>query len=251
MTRNNQHRVDPAVRRAARLRLLARLARMVAVVVVVAGAGEGMMWLNQSLSVSEWRVTAPESIRRAIEEQLQTMEHRDFLATRPELLRQHWLEQIPDMEEVQISRVLPHRLQVTAIARTPEALWQDEQDRLHLLDSHGYAYRLLARGESPDLPLLRVREEQLPAAHQLLTVLARDATAMLAALSEIHAGSDHWKLYFSRGAAWLLPQKQEEKYITAVAAQLAQPRWRTGQWSVDARIQSRWFIRPAGHEGVI
>ncbi|TLS68258.1 hypothetical protein FE236_04810 [Mariprofundus erugo] len=251
MTRNNQHRVDPAVKRAARLQLLARVARMVAVVVVTAGAAQGVVWLNGTLSVSEWNVTAPESIRHEIESRLQAMDQRDFLSTRPELLRQRWLEQIPDMEEVQISRVLPHRLQVTAIARTPEALWQDEQDRVHLLDSHGYAYRLLARGESPDLPLLRVREEQLPAAHRLLAVLSRDSAERLAALSEIHAGGNHWKLYFARGAAWLLPQKQEEKYITAVAAQLAQPRWRTGQWSVDARIQSRWFIRPAGHEGVI
>jgi len=207
--------------------------------------------LNQKFSVTEWQVSAPEPIKMAIEKRLQDMESHDFLHTRPALLRSRWLQQIPDMQDVQIVRLLPHSLQVQAVARVAAAIWQDEQGRLHLFDTHGQVYRPLARGESPDLPLLRVHEEQLSVVHGLLLALSQPDVDRVRSLSEIYAGDGYWRLYFTRGVAWMLPQRDEQKLVTAVSSLLAQPRWRQGVWSVDARIESRWFIRPAGHGSVI
>jgi len=249
--RGNQHRIDPAAKRAEHSLMLARTGRILVVLFMLAGFAGGGWWLNRTFSVSEWSVTAPAPIKQAIENSMRAMAERDFLHTRPASLRQQWLEQIPDMEDVQIVRQLPHAIQITAVARKPAALWQDEQNRLHLFDSTGHAYRLLGKGESPDLPLLRVREEQLPAIHRLLQALAGQQVHKLSELSEIHAGSNDWKLYFSRGATWILPQQSEQQTIQFMAALLSQPRWRQGQWSVDTRIQSRWFIRPAGRGGII
>jgi len=251
MTRGNQHRTDPAVKRAEQRRMLARIARILVTVLLFAGVVGGGWWLNRTLTVSEWTVTAPEPIKQAIESRLQAMNNRDFLHTRPAALREQWLIEIPDMEDVQIVRHLPHAMQITALARKPAALWQDEQNRLHLFDSRGNAYRLLGKDESPDLPLLRVREEQLPAMHRLLQALAGQQVHKLSDLSEIHAGSGDWKLYFSRGSAWILWQRDASGTIKSVALLLSQPRWRQGQWTVDTRIPSRWFIRPAGHGGII
>jgi len=252
VTRGNQHRIDPAKKQAEQSMLLARIGRIVMAVLLLAGFSGGAWWLNRTLVVSEWTVTAPEPIKQAIESRLQAMQVRDFLHTRPGALREQWLGEIPDMDDVQIVRQLPHAMRITAVARTPAALWQDEQNRLHLFDSNGHVYRMLAKDESPDLPLLRVREEQLPAMHRLLQALLAQQVHTLSELSEIHAGSNDWKLYFSRGAAWLLPQHADEKItIDAMVSLLSQPRWRQGQWSVDTRIESRWFIRPAGHGGII
>jgi len=251
MTRGNQHRIDPAVTRAKYSLILARIGHILFSMLLLVGFGGGAYWLNRTLSVNEWTITAPAPIKQAIESRLLTMHTRDFLHTRPSSLRQQWLKQIPDMEDVQIERQLPHAMRITAVARTPEALWQDAQNRLHLVDSHGYAYRLLGKDESPDLPLLRVREEQLPAMHRLLLALAGQHVHKSGELSEIHAGSHDWELYFSHGAAWVLPQQDDQNMIQSIASLLSQPRWRQRQWSVDTRIQSRWFIRPAGHGGVI
>jgi len=225
--------------------------QLLAVVMVIIVAGFAGRWLNQTLSVKSWVIDAPAPIRQALEKQMASLQQRDFLHTSPGLLREQWLERIPDMLDVQIERKLPHALHIHAQARTPLALWQDARNQLHLMDSFGHAYRLLREGESPDLPLLRVRESLLPATHRLLAVLAEHSVHRLHALSEIHAGTDDWKLYFSHGVAWSLAQKQEQQTIHKLARLMAGPRWQQGKWSVDTRMESRWFIRPAGRGGII
>ncbi|MDX8404879.1 MAG: cell division protein FtsQ/DivIB [Mariprofundus sp.] len=249
--RDNQHRIDPALKKAQQQRIFGLIGRLFVGLAVIAVMAGGSWWLNQTMTLNAWTITAPSAIKLAIEDRLQAMQERDFLHTRPASLRQQWLTQIPDMEDVQIERQLPHAMRISAMARTPAALWQDEQNRLHLFDNRGHVYRLLGRGESPDLPLLRVHEEQLPAIHKLLQILSGQQVHGLDALSEIHALDHAWKLYFSRGAVWVLAQKNEQQTIGSIASLLTQPRWRQGQWTVDTRMQSRWFIRPAGRGGVI
>lgn len=250
MSRVNQRRTDPAIQKEARRRSLKRMGRVLVFGMIVAVSAASAIWLNQKWSVAHWDIKAEAPIRIAIEAQLKQMASHDFLSTRPDLLRRQWLNRIPDLAAVRITRILPDRLLIQADARVPIALWQDEQSRLYLFDTHG-PYRLLRKGESPDLPLLRMPESQLTAAHNMLARLARDDTKWLAALSEIRAGNGHWQIYFSRGVSWLIPQSDEGAEIHHITSLLKQPRWKGRHWRVDARLASRWFIRPAGHGGVI
>jgi len=250
MSRANQRRTDPAIQRAARQRSLKRIGKAMVFVMTVAVTATSAIWLNQKWSIAHWDIKAEAPIRIAIEAQLKHMASRDFLSTRPDLLRQLWLNRIPDLAAVRITRILPDRLRIQADARVPIALWQDEQSHLRLFDAKG-PYRLLRKGESPDLPLLRMPETQLTAAHMMLTTLAREDRARFSDLSEIRAGNGHWQIYFSGGVSWLIPKSQEGAEIHHITSLLKQPRWKGRHWRVDARLASRWFIRSAGHGGVI
>jgi len=251
MSRVNQHRIDPAVQKEARRRSLKRIGRVLMFGVLVSVMTTSVVWLNQKWSVGSWEIEADVLLKAAIEAQLQAMPNRDFLSTRPDLLRELWLQRIPDLADVRITRILPDKLRIQADARVPVALWQDRQSHLHLFDRHGNVYRLLKKGESPDLPLLRIPEEQLGAARKIIGALAQRDVQKLSGLSEIRAGSRHWQIYFSRGVTWLIPQGDEGSMIKRIKSLLKQPRWRNRYWRVDARLASRWFIRPAGHGGVI
>jgi len=251
MSRTNQRRIDPAIQKEARRRSLKRIGRVLMFGLIVSVMATSMIWLNQKWSVTSWQIQADASLKRAIELQLHAMSNRDFLNTRPDLLRELWLQRIPDLADVRITRILPGKLLIQADPRVPVALWQDGQSRLHLVDRHGHIYRLLRKGESPDLPLLRIPEEQLEAARHMLVALAQHDVQKLSALSEIRVASRHWQIYFSRGVTWLIPQGNEASMIKRIESLLQQPRWRNRYWRVDARLASRWYIRPAGHGGVI
>jgi len=251
MSRVNQHRIDPAVQKEARRRSLKRIGRILVFGMLVSVMATSAIWLNQKWSIGSWEIRADAPLKTAIKAQLEAMPNRDFLSTRPDFLRELWLQRIPDLADVHITRILPDKLRIQADARVPVALWQDGQSRLHLFDRHGNVYRLLKKGESPDLPLLRIPEEQLGAARKMMVALARHDVQKLSELSEIRAGSRHWQIYFSRGATWLIPQGNEGSMMKRINSLLNQSRWRNRYWRVDARLASRWFIRPAGHGGVI
>jgi len=251
MSRVNHRRIDPDVQKQARRRSMKRIGRVMVLAMIIAVCSTGAAWLDQKWSVKHWEIKAETPIKIAIETQLKNMPKMDFLSTRPELLREQWMQRIPDLAAVRITRILPDSLQIQADARVPTALWQDEQNRLHLFDAEGYAYRLLRKGESPDLPLLRMPAEQLSDAHRMLNTLSQHDAASLSGLSEIRASNGHWQIYFSRGESWLIPQSDEDAVIDRITALLKQPRWSGRHWRVDARLASRWFIRPAGRGRVI
>jgi len=249
MSRSNQRRSKPEMKKESQRRSLRRMGRALSLIVMLAGLGSSALWLNEKWSTRVWEVSADGPIKIAIEAQLAAMPNKDFISMRPDRLRQQWLQSIPDLEAVRITRILPDRMHIQADARVPTALWQDEQGQLHLFDEMGVAYRLLSKGESPDLPLLRVNQEQLPQAKRMLDAIAHDNK--LASLSEIRASNQYWQIYFSRGVSWLIPQNNEVQVINHINRFMQQPRWHQRHWRVDARLQSRWFIRPAGQGGVI
>jgi len=251
MSRSNQRRIDPAMKQQSQRRSLQRMGRTLMLLALVAITVSSALWLNQKWSTTHWEISANAPIKTAIEAQLAAMPNKDFINMRPDHLRQQWLQNIPDLEAVRITRILPDHLHIEADARIPTALWQDEQGQLHLFDEHGVAYRQLNQGESPDLPLLRVNRDQLPQVQAMMIALGKQDTQRLVDLSEIRAANQYWKIYFSRGAAWFIPQRHEVNVIAHINTLVQKARWRNRHWSVDARLQSRWFIRPAGHGGVI
>lgn len=251
MSRGNQRRVAPQVAKAQRMRLVSRIRK---VFVLTAAAGVILYsgwWLNGAVSVTSWKIEGDPSLKQAIAEQLEAMENRDFMHTQPELLSREWKEKLPDLGAVKIMRVLPNALHVQATARVPVALWQDEKGQLQLVDREGDVYRALQRSESPDLPLLRVPKDALSASHRLLGALAKQDVQTITTLSEIRAGSDHWKVYFSKGVLWKLSFGKEQESLVQLSALLKQPRWRNRDWQIDARQQRRWYVRPARYGGVI
>ncbi len=251
MSRGNQRRADPQVVKAQRTTLVKRIRKvfvLTATTGVILYAG---WWLNGAMSVTSWKIEGNPSLKQAIAEQLEAMESRDFIHTRPELLSREWMGALPDLGEVQIMRVLPNALHIRATARVPIALWQDEKGRLQLVDRKGAVYRALQRTEAPDLPLLRVPESTLSSSYQLLGMLAKQNMKMITGLSEVRAEGDYWKVHFSKGVSWKLPFGKERESLVQISTLLKQPRWRNRSWQVDARQQTRWYIRPAKYGGVI
>jgi len=276
MSRSNQRRVNPESKKQSQQLNFKRIGRILMFSMMLALTASAAVWLNDKWSTKHWDITANADIKAAIEAQLAAMPNKDFISMRPDALRQQWLANIADLQAVHITRILPDHMRIQAVARVPAALWQDEQGQLHLFDERGVAYRLLKQGESPDLPLLRVNEDQLLQVKQMLDAIARlhenkhdqhrlvgnglvgnkqgnnkAGNNMLAGLSEIRASNQFWQIYFSRGVSWLIPQSNEVNVINHINHFMQQPRWRNRHWRIDARLQSRWFVRPAGHGEVI
>jgi len=249
--RNNQRRTDPAKLSAKRLLTLKRVGQFSTGILVVAAILGTGWWMNERMSVTDWQIEGDAALQQAISDKLEAMPVKDFISTRPDKLSAQWLEAMPDLARVDVSRVLPNSLHIRVYARVPVALWQNEKSQLFLFDGDGNAYRQLNKGESPDLPLLRVAEAQMAATHRLLQLLQQQGVQEMNSLSEVRAGSSYWQVYFSKGVTWTLPFGAESTAIKQLANLLKQPRWSNRNWRVDARSSDRWFIRPAKHGGVI
>jgi len=251
MSRSNQRRIDPVKKKQAQHRSVKRIGNMLMFSMLIAASISSAFWLNQQWSTKHWDIVANPAIKTAIEAQLAAMPNKDFISMRPDHLRQQWLQDIPDIKAIVISRTLPDHLYIQAKARVATALWQNGQGQLYLFDSQGIPYRPLQQGESPDLPLLRVKQAQLKQVQHILIAIAQQGAQKLNSLSEIRATNQHWQIYFSSGVSWMIPQHNEVNVIHTIHTFMQQPRWRNRQWRVDARLPSRWFIRPAGQGGVI
>ncbi|MDQ7012038.1 MAG: hypothetical protein Q9M29_09475, partial [Mariprofundaceae bacterium] len=97
-------------------------------------------------------------------------------------------------------------------------------------------------------------QQQLASASALLAELRDLDGDRYVHISELASTHDGWKLYFERGQYWLIPRSSTEvmkQRIRSLVALLKQPRWRSKKWRIDARMNTRWFIRPAKQEGVI
>jgi len=224
---------------------------------LIAIATFGLYAMNQSLSITQWKITASAPIKAAIEAHLRQSETLDFWHSRPSALRQSILSAIPDIADVQIQRQLPHALLIHVTPRKSIALWQGKlpqhtKEGLYLVDEHGTAYRTRQHGESFDLPVLRMTKEKLPEAASLLTHLNLKDNTWFTRLSELKAEPNGWKLNFDYGQQWFLAAGTDvQKNITSIQHLLSQPRWRAGHWRINTRMENRWFIRPAASKEVI
>ncbi len=212
-------------------------------------AGFGMWKLNEKLSISYWDIEAASHIQPQIEAYLAKQQDLDFWHTRADILHDELLVEVPDIQALEVQRILPDGLLVKAKARTPMALWKDEQNQqVMLVDEHGVVYRALERGEASDLPLLRVQADELFHATQLLLALNKYDVRKLMQLSEVVVADSGWHLNFSKGEQWKINPNNLEQHVTQIINVLGLPRWAKGHWRIDARISERWFIRPAKQE---
>ena len=230
-------------------RWLKPLAQGLAISLAVVASGFGIWKLNTQLSISYWDIEAAPHVKAQIQTYLEQQKDLDYWHTRASVLQAGLVAQIPDIQHIQVSRILPDGLLVQVIARKPMALWKDAQAKqVKLVDEKGVAYRALKRGEVMDLPVLRVSQDKLGQAVQLLLALNTYDKRKLLHLSELIMADNGWRLNFARGEQWKVAQAQVEKNLIQVINVLDAPRWAKGHWRIDARIPERWFIRPAKQE---
>ena len=251
--RSNRRRQSAGKRKQAWRAVLYRLLRVTTALALTAALGGGGWWLNRMLQVESWRIDGvSEPIEIAIEKQLQVMQPLDFVHAWPSRLRQALLANVPDLADVNITRRLPGRLEIVATARQPVAMWQGQGGKVLLVDGFGHAYRPLRAGEMLDMPLLRVSENEIGESVHLLLRLKQLDADRYRQLSEWRSEDDGWRLNFERGRCWMLPRgERAAPRMRAVVALLKQPRWRRGDWRVDARFATRWFIRKSKSGGIV
>lgn len=252
MSRQNQRRIRDEVRRQQHAMIRHRLAVVTMTLLVLAATGGGLWSLNRMLGISQWQVTAESGLKQQIDAALTDMGDLDFWHSQPSLLRRQLKQQLPDIAEIRIQRRLPDTLVIEASSRIPVALWQRPDGHIWLVDGQGKAYRPMKRDEAFNLPLLRMPQNKVAGASRLLAEMAQDYPARLAQLSELIAEGEGWKLNLTHGQQWRLPFGQPAmRQMARLQTLLQQPRWRTGFWRVNTRLGSRWFLRPAGQQGVI
>ena len=225
------------------------LVQGLAVSMVVIVAGFGVWELNKSLSVSYWDIDADAHLKTQIESYLAEKKGAPFWQTRASVLRDELVAQIPDIQHIKVSRILPDGLLVQAQARIPMALWKGEQAKqVMLIDEKGVPYRALKRGETLDLPFLRVHQDDLKNSTQMLLALNKYDVRKLLNLSELIVSEQGWRLNFAKGEQWQVKSTNIDYHVTQIMNILDMPRWSKGHWRIDARIPERWFIRPAKQE---
>jgi len=213
----------------------------------------GGWWLNQAWSVDVWTIRGvPAYLKKEIDTELSAMKTLDFIHAWPFRLRRELLTRLPDLEDVEIARRLPDRLEVTATQRTPVALWRKRDGKVSLVDGNAVPYRVLRRGEELDLPLIRAPRSGLDTAVKLLLTVQQENSYRYTHLSELIDEGTSWRINFDRGQSWLLPVGiNSARRIRGLIALMRQKRWRGGNWRIDARLPARWFIRKSKIGGVV
>ncbi len=219
---------------------------------VIAVLGFSTMKLNQEMTVTYWKIDSPEHIKKPISVYFANKESFDFWHTRAAVIQRDLTALIPDIQRIEVSRILPDGLLIKATARQPIALWENvaaKTDKVVMLvDEQGVAYRPILRGEQLDLPLFRLDASRLKTATAVLHHLSVNMPERAQALSEVIVERQAWRLNFARGEQWQLNQASLQDDLPKVLSILSQPRWARGHWRMDARIPERWFIRPAKQE---
>ncbi|MCF6207842.1 MAG: hypothetical protein L3J61_00430 [Ghiorsea sp.] len=228
------------------------LQTMVVVALVVAVVGLGAVKLNQGMTVTHWKIDSPEQIKQPIAAYFEHKTALDFWHTRAAVIQDDLIAKIPDIQHIEVSRILPDGLLIKATARKPIALWENVAAKANkvvmLVDELGVAYRPILRGEQLDLPLFRLDASRLKTATAVLHHLSVNMPLRAQALSEVIVERQDWQLNFARGEQWQLNQASLQDDLPKVLSILSQPRWARGHWRMDARIPERWFIRPAKQE---
>jgi len=230
-----------------------RYAGVTGTVIALTGLFIAVSWLlGQRFEAVQWRIDAPTALQQKIEQAMTDMTLHGLWDARPAAIRFELARRVPDIDRLDVARTLPSSLHIQATARRVVALWRAPDGRLMLVDQRGIPFRPIMHGEGVDYPLLRVDATMLVAASALLIAMKNTRSPWSAALSEVVADLDGWRLNLSAGQQWLIPfGKKSMQYVSRITLLLQQPRWHTGIWRIDARQKNRWFIRPANNQGVI
>ncbi|MDQ7001204.1 MAG: hypothetical protein Q9N02_00765, partial [Ghiorsea sp.] len=111
---------------------------------VVVLTGFIAMQFNQKMTVTSWKIDAPKHIEEAIAAYFKHQKNLDFWHTRASQVKEDLMLSIPDIQHIEVSRVLPDGLLIKATARQPIALWENITEEVGkevmLVDERGVAY---------------------------------------------------------------------------------------------------------------
>ncbi|HKI60470.1 MAG TPA: cell division protein FtsQ/DivIB [Mariprofundaceae bacterium] len=256
MSRTNTRRVAQAELQQRRQSIRRRIAVTLASALAITATVSTLLLLNQTFRITAWEIKASGDHAARLEQQLDAAMKRlpayDFWSTRPGMVRSHLLASVADLDEVSVQRTLSGFLYLDATARTPVGLWHQEGGDLFLVDIRGNAYRPVTATETTDLPILRLGRDDICQASLLLRSMQSLQPRYFSRISELLADSNSWKINFDQGQQWMISRNEHISHaINKISKLLQKARWRSGHWRVDARTTSRWFVRPAGQEGVI
>jgi len=232
-------------------RPMALLRRVWPGLLLLAAAGVALQQLDSAMAVRGWQVVCDDArLQRAVEMRLKQMAPIGFVAGHPFVLAGRLRALEPDIDAIEVERMLPDRLRVKAKLRQPVALWTGGQGTVVLVDGRGVMYRMLRHGERLDLPMLRVRDHRkVVMLANLLNHLHQHYPQRVASMSELIVRDGLLRINLAQGAQWQCPlDKDLIARVDDIIALLDEERWRHGHWRVDARQQDRWFIRAGNGE---
>ncbi len=159
------------------------------------------------------------------------------------------LEAIPRVKYAEVARVLPDRLHVKLVERSPAAVWQNN-GKLKLIDIDGAAMEYADLRKYPELIVL-VGEDAPGHAHDLLTLLATQPEMYKQVAAAVRVGERRWNIQFKNGMELKLPEAKADLAWTNFAGieqkhhVLSRP-----VVYVDMRLDDRVFIKsqPAPEE---
>jgi len=154
---------------------------------------------------------------------------------------QERIERLPWVERASIERVVPDRLEVRIVERTPFAVWR-LGSRHFLIDRSGRVLAPVPGDTMPSLP--RVAGEGAPAeaAHLFALLAGQPALARQVQLAE-RIGGRRWMLRLADGSTLQLPEEGEAEALAravVVAGALGRP-----ASEIDLRVAERTLVRDA------
>jgi cell division protein FtsQ len=150
------------------------------------------------------------------------------------------IERLPWVERASVERVLPDRVEVRIVERTPYAVWRLGSSEF-LIDKTGRALGAAPKGAgAPQLPRV-AGEGAATEAGRLLELLAREPALKSRVEMAERVGRRRWNLHLTGGGRILLPAEGEAEAL-ARWRQIAAAR---GQWDgeIDLRVAGRPLLR--------
>jgi cell division protein FtsQ len=153
------------------------------------------------------------------------------------------LENLDWVKKARVEKVYPNALRIRITEREPIALWQTD-GAFYPVDEEGVAIVSLHPGRFSRL-LLVTGEGANTAAATLVNRLEARKALRSQVRAAARVGKRRWNLYLASGLKVLLPEKDEERALDALAAMLADGRLNEKAVAVlDMRLEERLFLRP-------
>jgi cell division protein FtsQ len=149
------------------------------------------------------------------------------------------IERLPWVERASIERIIPDRLEVHVLERTPFAVWQAE-GRTFLIDRSGRVLTGIAQDAMPALP--RLAGEGAPReAAALSGLLARHPGLLARVKLAERVGGRRWRLNLADGGAIELPASGEREALARAVALAG--RGVAAASEIDLRAEGRTLVR--------
>ncbi len=153
------------------------------------------------------------------------------------------IEKIPEVDSVQISRVLPSELKVTITERKPVALWQKDGVQ-RLIDSKGVVLTRMKYTGNPPLPVV-VGPDAPEHVAELMTLLNTTPSLKTDVAAAVRVGGRRWNVQMKNEVTVMLPEDKPEaawkRFANLVEKEAL---FSKAIRSVDMRLEDRVFILP-------